>query len=72
MAGAELCKADLDDLESLKVALKGADYCFAVTDWWVHHDNDREIQQVGRSHLKQQHQTSCRIDSFHCVKRECH
>ena len=51
-AGAELCRADVDDRASLTTALKGAHYCFAVTDWFAHCDSDREIKQVIQGHVR--------------------
>ncbi|KAL4923169.1 NmrA/HSCARG family protein [Aspergillus undulatus] len=43
--GAELIKADLDDRDSLRVALKGADAVFAVTNFGEGLDHVRETQQ---------------------------
>jgi uncharacterized protein YbjT (DUF2867 family) len=44
--GVELIPADLDDLDSLKLAFKGAYGAFFVTDYWEHLSPDKEIQQI--------------------------
>ena len=43
--GVEMVKADLDDLESLKTAVKGSYGVFGVTDFWSIMDKEREIKQ---------------------------
>ena len=43
--GVEMVKAELDDLESLKTAVKGSYGVFGVTDFWSLMDKNREIQQ---------------------------
>lgn len=43
--GVEMVKAELDDLESLKAAVKGSYGVFGVTDFWSIMDKQREIQQ---------------------------
>ncbi|RPA88141.1 NmrA-domain-containing protein [Ascobolus immersus RN42] len=43
--GAEVVKADLNDKESLRMALTGADDVFLVTNFWETKDPDVEIQQ---------------------------
>ena len=44
--GAEVVKADLDDLNSLKQAFKGAYGVFCVTNYWEHFSTDKEIEQA--------------------------
>lgn len=46
--GAELCRADLDEVASLPAAFDGAHSAFAVTDFWAHHDALRELRQAER------------------------
>ena len=41
----EVVKADLDDIESLKAAFKGAHTVFGVTDYWSRCDKEYEKQQ---------------------------
>ncbi|KAL4800853.1 hscarg dehydrogenase [Aspergillus venezuelensis] len=43
--GAELIKADLNDKESLRIALDGADAVFLVTSFWDIMDPEQETQQ---------------------------
>lgn len=43
--GVEVVKADLDDVESLKSALKGSYGAFAVTNFWESMDGNKETQQ---------------------------
>lgn len=45
-AGSEVVAADLDDIESLKVAFTGAHGVFAVTNFWEHMSPAQEIQQA--------------------------
>jgi uncharacterized protein YbjT (DUF2867 family) len=45
-AGAEVVKADLDDVESLKKAFAGAHGVFGVTNFWEHFSGDKEKQQA--------------------------
>src|SRR5689334_17135747 len=44
--GAEVVKADLDDVESLKKAFAGADGVYAVTNFWEHFSGDKEKTQA--------------------------
>ena len=44
--GAEVVKADLDDVESLKKAFAGAYGVFAVTNFWEHFSGERELKQA--------------------------
>ena len=44
--GAELCRADLDEVTSLPAAFDGAEAVFAVTDFWTHRDAMRELRQA--------------------------
>lgn len=44
--GAEVVKADLDDVESLKKAFHGAYGAFCVTNYWEYFSPEREISQV--------------------------
>ena len=41
-AGAEVVKADLDDVESLKKAFAGAYGVYAVTNFWEHFSGEKE------------------------------
>jgi uncharacterized protein YbjT (DUF2867 family) len=45
-AGAEVVKADLDDVESLKKAFAGAHGVFGVTNFWEHFSGEKEKQQA--------------------------
>lgn len=45
-AGAEVVEANVDDLESLKRAFKGAHGAFCVTFFWDHFSAERETQQA--------------------------
>ena len=45
-AGAEVVKADLDDVESLKKAFAGAHGVYAVTNFWEHFSGDKEKAQA--------------------------
>jgi uncharacterized protein YbjT (DUF2867 family) len=44
--GAEVVEADLDDVESLKRAFKGAYGAYCVTNFWEHFSPEREVKQV--------------------------
>ena len=44
-AGAEVVKADLDDVESLKKAFAGAHGVYAVTNFWEHFSAEKEKSQ---------------------------
>jgi len=44
--GAELVTADIDDVESLKQAFKGAYGVYAVTNFWEHFSPEKEIAQA--------------------------
>jgi uncharacterized protein YbjT (DUF2867 family) len=44
--GAEVVKADLDDVESLKKAFQGADAVYGVTNFWEHFSGEKEKQQA--------------------------
>jgi uncharacterized protein YbjT (DUF2867 family) len=44
--GAELVKADIDDVESLKVAFAGAHGVYAVTNFWEHFSGEKEKSQA--------------------------
>src|SRR5688572_25350204 len=44
--GAEVVKADLDGVESLKQAFAGAYGVYAVTNFWEHFSGEKEIQQA--------------------------
>jgi uncharacterized protein YbjT (DUF2867 family) len=46
VAGAEVVAADLDDVESLKRAFRGAHGAFCVTNYWEHFSTEKEIQQA--------------------------
>ena len=43
--GVEMVKADLDDVDAMKQAIKGSHGVFGVTDFWAVMDKQREIQQ---------------------------
>ena len=43
--GVEMVKADLNDVESLKAAIRGSYGVFGVTDFWSIHSKELEIQQ---------------------------
>lgn len=43
--GVELVKADLNDLDSLKAAIRGSYGVFGMTDFWSIHSKDVEVQQ---------------------------
>ena len=45
-AGAEVVKADLDDVESLKKAFAGAYGVYAVTNFWEHFSGEKEKTQA--------------------------
>ncbi|HEV8246500.1 MAG TPA: NmrA/HSCARG family protein [Polyangiaceae bacterium] len=45
-SGAEIMKADLDDVGSLQRAFDGADAAFCVTNYWEHMSPDKEIAQA--------------------------
>ena len=45
-AGAEVVRADLDDVESLKEAFDGAHGAFCVTNFWEHFSGAKEIEQA--------------------------
>jgi hypothetical protein len=44
--GAETVAADLDRAETLRPAFEGADAAFCVTNFWEHHDPERELAQA--------------------------
>jgi hypothetical protein len=44
--GAEVVKADLDDVESLKKAFAGAYGVYGVTNFWEHFSADKEVAQA--------------------------
>jgi uncharacterized protein YbjT (DUF2867 family) len=44
--GAEVVEADLDDVDSLRRAFRGAYGVFAVTNFWEHFSADKEIAQA--------------------------
>lgn len=44
--GAEVVQADLDDVESLKRAFRGAYGAFCVTNFWEHFSPEKEIEQA--------------------------
>ncbi len=44
--GAEVVEADLDDLESLKAAMRGAWGVYCVTNYWEHFSPEKEIAQA--------------------------
>jgi uncharacterized protein YbjT (DUF2867 family) len=45
-AGAEIVAADLDDIDSLRRAMRDADGAYCVTNFWEHCSADRELQQA--------------------------
>jgi uncharacterized protein YbjT (DUF2867 family) len=45
-AGAEVVEADLDDLDSLKRAFRGAAGAFCVTNFWEHFSAEKELAQA--------------------------
>src|SRR5687767_864808 len=45
-AGAEVVKADLDDVESLKKAFAGAHGVYGVTNFWEHFSGEKEKAQA--------------------------
>ena len=45
--GVETVEADLDDLESLKRAFRGAYGAFCVTNFWEHFSPEKELSQAG-------------------------
>lgn len=45
-AGAEVVRADLDDVESLKAAFDGAYGAFCVTNFWEHFSGAKEVEQA--------------------------
>jgi len=45
--GAEVVKADIDDVESLKAAFAGAHGVYAVTNFWEHFSAEKEKEQAG-------------------------
>jgi uncharacterized protein YbjT (DUF2867 family) len=45
-AGAEVVKADIDDVESLKKAFAGAHGVYAVTNFWEHFSGEKEKAQA--------------------------
>jgi uncharacterized protein YbjT (DUF2867 family) len=45
-AGAEVVPADIDDVESITRALKGAYGAFFVTNFWEHFSPEKELQQA--------------------------
>ncbi len=45
-AGAQVVKADLDDVESLKTAFAGAYGVYAVTNFWEHFSGEKEKTQA--------------------------
>lgn len=44
--GAEVVRADLDDLDSLKRAFRGAYGAFCVTNFWEHFSPEKELEQA--------------------------
>ncbi len=44
--GAEVVRADLDDLDSLKKAFAGCYGAFCVTNFWEHFSPEKEISQA--------------------------
>jgi len=46
--GAEVVKGDVDDMESLKAAFKGAYGAFCVTFYWEHFSPEKELEQVAK------------------------
>jgi uncharacterized protein YbjT (DUF2867 family) len=45
-AGAEVVRADLDDVSSLRAALEGAWGAYFVTNFWEHFSPEKELQQA--------------------------
>lgn len=45
-AGAQIVPADLDDPDSLRRAMRGADGAYCVTNFWEHGSADRELRQA--------------------------
>ncbi|HKK27946.1 MAG TPA: NmrA/HSCARG family protein [Gemmatimonadota bacterium] len=45
-AGAEVVRADLDDVESLKRAFRGAYGAYCVTNYWEHFSPEKELAQA--------------------------
>jgi len=45
-AGAEVVRADLDDVESLKRAFRGAYGAYCVTNYWEHFSPEKEVAQA--------------------------
>ena len=45
-AGAEVVRADLDDVESLRQAFDGAYGAFCVTNFWEHFSGAKEVEQA--------------------------
>lgn len=43
--GAQLARANLDSLDACRAAVKEAYAVFLVTNFWEHHDGEREFQQ---------------------------
>lgn len=46
--GAGVVEADIDDLESLKQAFRGAYGAWCVTNFWEHHSPERELEQAAK------------------------
>ena len=44
--GCEIVKADLDDKASLVKAFEGCHCAFLITNFWEHHDTEKEIAQA--------------------------
>jgi uncharacterized protein YbjT (DUF2867 family) len=44
--GAEVVHADLDDVDSLRAAFRGADAAFCVTNFWEHFSPEKELSQA--------------------------
>jgi uncharacterized protein YbjT (DUF2867 family) len=44
--GVEVVHADLDDVESLRAAFRGADAAFCVTNFWEHFSPEKELSQA--------------------------
>ena len=58
--GAGVVEADLDDLQSLKKAFRGAYGAWCVTNFWEHHSPERELRQAANlaeaaAHAKLRH-----------------
>jgi len=45
-AGAEVVRGDIDSLQDVGNALRGADAAFCVTSFWDHQDPERELRQA--------------------------